>query len=62
VAGNTRIGRGTQVGMGAAVVNGLDIGAGAVVAAGAVVVRPVPAGQRVQGVPARAYAADVEAG
>jgi sugar O-acyltransferase (sialic acid O-acetyltransferase NeuD family) len=55
VGGNATIGAGATVGMGATVLNGLRVGPGAVVAAGAVVVRDVPAGARVQGVPARVY-------
>lgn len=55
VAGNVSIGRGAIVGIGAIVVDGLSIGERATVAAGAVVVRDVPAGARVQGVPAREY-------
>ncbi len=55
VAGNATIGANAVVGMGAIVSNGVVVGDGAVVAAGAVVVRDVPAGARVQGVPARAY-------
>lgn len=55
VAGHVEIGAGTTLGMGAVVADHLTIGAGAVVAAGAVVVRDVPAGTRVQGVPARTF-------
>ena len=57
VAGHVRLGVGATVGMGALVADHLDVGAGAVIAAGAAVVRPVAAGLRVQGVPARPYAA-----
>ncbi|WCB94600.1 hypothetical protein DSM104299_03338 [Baekduia alba] len=57
VGGNTRIGAGARIGMGAAVVNGTTVGAGAVVAAGAMVMRSVDDAVRVQGVPARPYAA-----
>jgi sugar O-acyltransferase (sialic acid O-acetyltransferase NeuD family) len=60
IGGNTSIGAGSRIGMGATILNGLTIGAGAVIAAGAVVVRDVPAGVRVQGVPARAYDAGDE--
>jgi sugar O-acyltransferase (sialic acid O-acetyltransferase NeuD family) len=55
VAGHVRLGGGATVGMGALVADHLEVGAGAVVAAGAAVVRSVPAGVRVQGVPARVY-------
>jgi sugar O-acyltransferase (sialic acid O-acetyltransferase NeuD family) len=55
VAGHVRLGEGATVGMGALVADHLEVGAGAVVAAGAAVVRPVAAGARVQGVPARPY-------
>ena len=43
------------VGMGALVADHLEVGAGALIAAGAAVLRPVGAGVRVQGVPARPY-------
>jgi sugar O-acyltransferase (sialic acid O-acetyltransferase NeuD family) len=55
VAGNVSLGEGASIGIGANVANGITISEGAVVAAGAVVVRDVAAGERVQGVPARAY-------
>ena len=55
VAGHVRLGVGVTVGMGALVADHLEVGDGAVIAAGAVVVRPVAAGVRVQGVPARPY-------
>jgi acetyltransferase-like isoleucine patch superfamily enzyme len=45
------IGRGAWIGAGAVVL--ADVGEHAVVAAGAVVVKPVAAGQRVAGVPAK---------
>lgn len=45
--------RGCQVGAGAKILPGVEIGEEAVVGAGAVVVRDVPPGARVQGVPAR---------
>jgi acetyltransferase-like isoleucine patch superfamily enzyme len=49
----TRIGSGSYLGANVTVLAGCDIGPGAVVGAGAVVTRPVPAGARVGGVPAR---------
>jgi acetyltransferase EpsM len=55
IGGNTFVGEGTQIGMGATVLNALRIGSRARVAAGSVVVRDVPDGVRVQGVPARIY-------
>jgi sugar O-acyltransferase (sialic acid O-acetyltransferase NeuD family) len=55
VAGHVEIGAGARIGMGAVVADHVAIGEGALVAAGAVVVRDVPAGARVQGVPARAF-------
>jgi acetyltransferase-like isoleucine patch superfamily enzyme len=49
----TRIGSGSYLGANVTVLAGCDIGPGAVVGAGAVVTRPLPAGTRVGGVPAR---------
>jgi sugar O-acyltransferase (sialic acid O-acetyltransferase NeuD family) len=57
VAGHVRLGAGVAVGMGAVVADHVAVGDGAFVAAGAVVVRDVAPGARVQGVPARPYAA-----
>jgi sugar O-acyltransferase (sialic acid O-acetyltransferase NeuD family) len=53
VAGRVRIGEGAFLGIGAAVSEGITIGEGALVGAGAVVVRDVPPGVVVAGVPAR---------
>lgn len=53
LAGTVTVGEASLVGAGASVVQGLEIGAEALIAAGAVVVRPVAAGDRVAGVPAR---------
>jgi serine acetyltransferase len=47
------VGEEAHVGIGAVAIERIGIGAGALVAAGAVVVRDVPAGARVAGVPAR---------
>lgn len=55
IAGNVIVGDNVKIGMGAIVVNGVSIGDQSIVAAGAVTVRDVPAGSRVQGVPARRY-------
>lgn len=52
MAGRVRVGRGAHVGIGAAVKEGISIGDWCLVAAGAVVIRDVPAGSRVAGVPA----------
>ena len=49
----TRVEHGASIGSNATILPGLTIGAGAMVAAGAVVVRDVPAGATVAGVPAR---------
>jgi serine acetyltransferase len=48
------VGERAHVGIGAVVIERIEIGSGALVAAGAVVVRDVPPGGRVAGVPARA--------
>jgi len=56
VGGHTTIGERTTVGMGAVIVNGTAIGADATVAAAALVLRDIPDGTRVQGLPAREYA------
>lgn len=53
VAGAVRVGTGAYLGVGCVVRDHLTIGAGAVVAAGAAVVKPVDAGARVAGVPAK---------
>lgn len=53
LAGRVTVGEGAQIGIGAVARQGISIGAWALVAAGAVVVRDVPAGWRVAGVPAR---------
>ncbi len=52
LAGGVRVGMGAHVGAGATVRQGIQIGEGAVVGAGAVVVKDVPAGVTVVGVPA----------
>jgi len=53
VLGGASVGDLTLVGSGARVLPGVRVGAGCVVAAGAVVIRDVPDGHRVAGVPAR---------
>lgn len=53
LAGGVRVGRGSLVGLGASVGPGVRIGTGAVVGAGSVVLRDVPDGLTVVGVPAR---------
>ena len=47
---------GASIGSGSIILGGVTIGAGALVGAGAVVTRDVPPGERVVGVPARAFA------
>lgn len=58
VGGNAEAGDGAFLGMGAVIVNAVSVGAGATVAAGAIVIRDVPAGVRVQGVPATPYSTE----
>lgn len=53
LAGTVTVGDHAMIGIGASVVPGMRIGAGATVGAGAVVVRDVPAGRTVVGVPAK---------
>jgi UDP-perosamine 4-acetyltransferase len=53
LAGSVRLGNGVHVGVGATVRQGIRIGDGAIVGAGAVVVRDVPPGVTVIGVPAQ---------
>ena len=55
VASHVELGPDVTIGMAAALVDHLSIGEAAVVAAGAVVLRDVPSGTRVQGVPARVF-------
>jgi sugar O-acyltransferase (sialic acid O-acetyltransferase NeuD family) len=54
LAGRVYVGSRSFVGMGASVIQGITIGEDATIAAGAVVIRDVPPGGRVAGVPARA--------
>ena len=53
LAGHVRVGRTSWVGLGAVVRQGMEIGENAIVGAGAAVVKPVPSGVTVIGVPAR---------
>lgn len=55
LCGGVRIGEGCHVGSGATIIQGITIGANVLVAAGAVVTRDIPDGQRVAGVPAKAF-------
>jgi acetyltransferase-like isoleucine patch superfamily enzyme len=48
----TRVGRGTSIGSSATILCGVSIGPGAIVGAGSVVVKNIPAGVTVAGVPA----------
>lgn len=57
LSGNVHIGTACLLGTGANVIQGVRIGDGALVAAGATVIRDVPPGQTVAGVPAKAFAA-----
>lgn len=56
LGGGVTIGTGAFVGMGASVIQGVEIGDWATVGAGSSVVDDVPDGERVTGVPARAFA------
>lgn len=53
VAGGVRIGRNCYIGSGSRIIENITIGDGALVGLGSVVVRPVPAGSKVAGNPAR---------
>ena len=55
LAGDVAVGRGAMVGIGACVRQGIKIGCNAIVGAGAVVVKDVPEGVVVAGVPARIF-------
>lgn len=57
LCGTVTIGEGAHLGARCVVRQGITIGAGALVAAGAVVVKDVPPGQKVAGVPARSWPA-----
>ncbi len=54
LGGGVRIGQDALIGIGARVLPGLRVGAGSVVGGGGVVVKEVPVGRRVMGVPAAA--------
>jgi UDP-perosamine 4-acetyltransferase len=53
LSGNVLIGDRVHIGTGASIIQGVQIGSDCVIAAGAVVVRDVPEGRKVAGVPAR---------
>ena len=53
LSGGIHIGYGTHIGTGATIIQGISIGNRALVAAGAVVVKNVPDGEKVMGVPAK---------
>jgi len=53
LGGRVRVGSGTLVGLGARVLPGVRIGRSCMIGAGSVVIRDVPDGARVMGVPAR---------
>lgn len=53
LSGGVRIGDDCHVGTAATVIQGVSIGAGAIIGAGSVVLRDIPPGARVAGVPAR---------
>ena len=53
LSGGIHIGDGTHIGTGATIIQGISIGNRALVAAGSVVVKNVPDGKKVMGVPAR---------
>jgi len=55
LSGGIHIGDGTHIGTGATIIQGINIGSHALVAAGAVVVKNVPDGKKVKGVPARIF-------
>ena len=53
LAGNVKVGEGAHIGIGASVIPGITVGAWSVVGAGAVVMRDVPSGVTVVGLPPR---------